>query len=97
MKKMHRKGKFRRIFPTLNYSQYKPFFEAERPSNVLLAQRLLRAMQMPPKMPETAILNDFIDKKPNGAVAADSKKAILKTKSIAARQGNTNLGPTLSQ
>ncbi len=35
-----RRGRFVRIFPTDNYAFYKQFFEAERPLNTLLAQRL---------------------------------------------------------
>ena len=39
-----RKGSFRRIFPTVNYANYRTFFEEERPYNVLLANRLIKQM-----------------------------------------------------
>lgn len=31
-----RRGRFRRIFPSTEYSYYKQFFKAERPRNVLI-------------------------------------------------------------
>jgi hypothetical protein len=36
-----RQGKFKRIFPTLNFLHYKQFFEEERPLNYLLNSRLV--------------------------------------------------------
>lgn len=39
-----RRGRFRRIFPTVHYSYYKGFFESERPLNVAVADQLLREL-----------------------------------------------------
>jgi len=37
-----RRGRFRRIFPTIHYSYYKKFFETERPLNIIIADQLIK-------------------------------------------------------
>ena len=55
---MNRRGRFTRIFPNVNYADYKQFFEQERPYNALLAQRLMRQMVAKPLMAVESFTGD---------------------------------------